>query len=157
MMQNINELSRLTTYLISVSTIISLVFFVSGCAINSSGTEQDLKGQTEDAKKALGAEHQDEATSLNNLATLYFSQGQYRQAEPLLRRSSAIREQALGPDYLDVATSLNNLAMLYYTQGQYAQAEPLLRRSLEIREQALGPDHPDVARGLNNLTGLYYT
>ena len=88
---------------------------------------------------------------LNNLAGLYDAQGHYAQAEPLYKRSLAIREKALGPDHPDVATSLNNLALLYETQGQYAQAEPLYKRSLAIREKALGPDHPDVAAALNNL------
>ena len=41
------------------------------------------------------------------------SQGRYADAEPLYKRSLAIREKALGPDHPDVATSLNNLAELY--------------------------------------------
>ena len=75
------------------------------------------------------------ATSLNNLAELYRDQGQYAQAEPLYKRSLAIREKALGPDHPDVATSLNNLAVLYNAQGQYAQAEPLYKRSLAIERR----------------------
>ena len=34
-------------------------------------------------------------------------------AEPLIKRSLAIREKVLGPDHPDVARSLNNLAELY--------------------------------------------
>ncbi len=96
------------------------------------------------------------ALSLNNLAQLYVNQGRYAQAEPLHKRSLAIREKALGPDHPDVALSLNNLARLYHHQGLYAQAEPLFRRALAIREKALGPEHPDVATSLNNLALLYY-
>ena len=76
---------------------------------------------------------------------LYDDQGRYADAEPLYKRSLAIREKALGPDHPDVALSLNNLAELYHAQGRYADAEPLYKRSLAIREKALGPDHPDVA------------
>ena len=94
-------------------------------------------------------------TSLNSLAVLYQSQGRYAEAEPLFKRSLAIREKALGPDHPDVGTSLNNLAVLYQSQGRYADAEPLLKRSLAIAEKALGPDHPDVGTSLNNLAGLY--
>ena len=94
-------------------------------------------------------------TSLNNLAALYRYQGRYADAEPLYKRSLAIREKALGPEHPDVAYSLNNLAALYELQGRYAEAEPLYKRSLAIREKALGPDHPDVAVSLNNLAGLY--
>ena len=53
------------------------------------------------------------ATSLNNLAGLYDSLGDYAKAEPLYKRALAIWEKALGPDHPDVATSLNNLAALY--------------------------------------------
>jgi tetratricopeptide (TPR) repeat protein len=76
-------------------------------------------------------------------------------AEPLYKRSLAIREKALGPDHPDVAFALINLGALYYNKGRYANAEPVFKRSLEIREKALGPDHPDVAASLNNLANLY--
>ena len=93
----------------------------------------------------------DVAQSLNNLAQLYHAEGRYTDAEPLYKRSLAIREKTLGPDHPDVAASLNNLAELYRNQGRYADAEPLYKRSLAINEKSLGPDHPDVAASLNNL------
>ena len=68
--------------------------------------------------------------------------GRYAEAEPLYRRSLAIREKQLGRDHPDVATSLNNLAVLYQAMGRYAEAEPLYRRSLEIREKQLGATTP---------------
>jgi tetratricopeptide (TPR) repeat protein len=101
--------------------------------------------------------HPDVAQGLNNLAMLYYAQGQYARAEPLYQRSLGICEKALGPEHPNVATSLNNLAGLYSDQGRYAEAEPLLQRSLSIREKALGPEHPNVALNLNNLAGLYST
>ena len=97
-------------------------------------------------EKALGLEHPDVGTSLNNLARLYQSQGRYAEAEPLFRRSLAIREKALGPEHPDVGTALNNLAVLYYSQGRYAEAEPLSKRSLAITEKALGPEHSRMGR-----------
>jgi CHAT domain-containing protein/Tfp pilus assembly protein PilF len=105
----------------------------------------------------VGENHPDTGEALNQLAYLYYMQGQYAQAEPLSKRSLAINEKALGPDHPDVAFSLNNLARLYESQGQYAQAEPLLKRALSIKEKALGPNHPSVATSLNDLAGLYHT
>ena len=61
-------------------------------------------------EKALGAEHLDTASSLNNLATVLSAQGRYGEAEPLYRRALAITEKALGAEHLDTASSLNNLA-----------------------------------------------
>ena len=105
---------------------------------------------------ALGPDHPEVGTSLNNLALLYQAQGRYAAAEPLYKRSLKIGETALGPGHPDVATSLNNLAELYQVQGRYAAAEPLYKRSLKIREIALGPDHPDVGQSLNNLAFLAF-
>ncbi len=105
--------------------------------------------------ESFGAQDPRLARSLNDLAFLYATQGRYVDAEPLFKRSLAIREKALGPAHLDVAQGLNNLAGLYQAQGRYADAEPLYKRSLAIREKALGSGHPDVALGLNNLAALY--
>ena len=106
---------------------------------------------------AASAQNLEQALRLNQKAIQLYNQGRYAEAEPLYKRSLAIREKALGPDHPDVAQSLNNLAVLYVDQGRYADAEPLYKRSLAIREKALGPDHPDVAIALNNLARLYYS
>jgi len=84
-------------------------------------------------EKALGPEHLEVSTSLNNLALLYVATGDYAKAEPLLQRALWIGEKALGPEHPDVAVSLNNLAKLYVATGDYAKAEPLLQRALRRR------------------------
>ena len=93
-------------------------------------------------------------SSLNNLAGLCFAQGDYARAEPLYKRSRAIREKVRGPTHLDVVLSLNNLAELYYAQDKYSRAEPFYRRSLVTTEKLLGPDHPDVANALENYANV---
>ena len=82
------------------------------------------------------------AQTLNSLALLYYAQGKYEQAEPLLKRALTIRKKQFGPEHLNTATTLNNLAALYYSQGKYEQAEPLLKRALTILEEQLGLEHP---------------
>jgi tetratricopeptide (TPR) repeat protein len=104
----------------------------------------------------LGKEHPLVANSLNNLAALYWAQGNYSSAEPLYQRSLAIVEKMLGKEHPLVANSLNNLAALYQELGNYSSAEPLYQRSLAINEKVLGPEHPHVANSLNNLAGLYW-
>ena len=115
--------------------------------------EEQFKAAVKEAE-TFGEQDPRYATSLNSLALLYLTQGNYAQAEPLLQRSLAIAEKALGPEHPNVATSLNNLALLYYTQGKYAQAEPLYRRALAIAEKALGSEHPNVATTLENHADL---
>jgi tetratricopeptide (TPR) repeat protein len=51
------------------------------------------------SEKILGEEHPLTATSLNNLALLYWNQGRYGEAEPLLKRALAIREKVLGSEH----------------------------------------------------------
>jgi tetratricopeptide (TPR) repeat protein len=99
-------------------------------------------------EKALGPDHPDTATTLNNLAFLLRAQGDFAAARPLAERARAIREKALGPDHPDTATSLNNPAFLLQAQSDFAAARPLFERALAIREKALGPDHPDTGRSL---------
>ncbi len=103
----------------------------------------------------LGPEHADTAASLNNLAMLYWAQGQYGEALPPYQRALAISEKALGPEHPSTATSLNDLASLYWAQGQYAQALPHFQRALAVREKTLGPEHAETALSLNNLAELY--
>ena len=73
------------------------------------------------------------ATSLNNLAFLYWSQGKYAKAEPLYRRALAIREKALGPDHPDLAQSLENYAALLRQTGRSAEATEMEARAKAIR------------------------
>ena len=129
----------------------------------AAGLEAYQQGRYGEAEKYLsaalkeaenfGPEDPRLATSLNNLAGIYVTQGKYAEAEPLYKRSLAI----LGPEHPDVAASLNNLAVLYDNQGRYEEAEPLYQRALAVYEEALGPEHPNTSHGLNNLAALYYS
>ncbi|BBD65248.1 hypothetical protein NIES4070_15990 [Nostoc commune HK-02] len=107
-------------------------------------------------QKELGLE-EDVATSYNNLAGLYYSQGRYSEAEPLFIQALALRRKLLGEEHPDVASSLNNLAGLYDSQGRYSKAEPLFIQALALWRKLLGEEHPDVATSLNNLAYLYYS
>ncbi|MHC4270562.1 MAG: tetratricopeptide repeat protein [Planctomycetota bacterium] len=95
------------------------------------------------------------AISLNKLAELYISKGDYAEIEPLYKRILDICENTFGPDHPDVAVSLNKLAELYYNQGRYTEAEPLYKQALDIYESSLSPDYSDVATTLENMAALY--
>jgi tetratricopeptide (TPR) repeat protein len=95
------------------------------------------------------------ASNLSRLATLYYSQGRYEDAEPLYVQALELSKRLLGENHPDVATSLNNLAGLYKSQGRYEDAEPLYVQALELSKRLLGENHPDVATSLNNLALLY--
>ncbi len=101
-------------------------------------------------KRILGDNHPDVATSLNNLAGLYSSQGRYEEAEPLYVQALEMRKHILGDNHPLVATSLNNLAGLYRSQGRYEDAEPLYLEALSILVSRLGDNHPNTQAGWGN-------
>jgi len=79
-------------------------------------------------KQVLGERHPDYATSLNNLAVLYRSMGDYAKAEPLFRQALEINKQVLGERHSSYAAGLNNLAELYESMGDYARPSPSFAR-----------------------------
>jgi tetratricopeptide (TPR) repeat protein len=93
---------------------------------------------------------------MNKLGTLYRTQAQYADAEPLMRRVVEIYKEACGPDHPNVAAGLDNLAVLLRDTNRLGEAEPLMRRALAIDEKVYGPNHPNVASSLNNLATVLY-
>src|SRR5262249_14182367 len=92
-------------------------------------------------EQVLTPDHPDVAVSLNNLAELYGVQGRFADAEPLHKRSLAIREKTLGPDHPLVGQSLNNLAILKFAHEDWAGAVDYWRRGTAIllRRAQRGP------------------
>ena len=98
-----------------------------------------------------------EAASLLDQAGWYlYKRGFYKQAESLLQKALAIREQELGAEHIETASTLNHLATLCLERGEYTQAESLYQHALAIREEKLGATHPDVAQILNDLATVYH-
>ena len=89
--------------------------------------------------------HPNTLKSVNNLAFLLNSKGDYAGAEPLFGVRWKPASGCLGPEHPDTLTSVNNLAALLQSKGDSAGAEPLFRRALEARERVLGPEHPEHA------------
>ena len=93
--------------------------------------------------------------SLSSIGLVYQVTGRFAEADKVLSRSLAMREQLLGPDHPDVANSLNNLGHGYWLEGRYTEAEAAHLRALAIREKTFGPNHPSVAESLLNLGNVY--
>lgn len=69
-------------------------------------------------EKSAGPASREVASALNNEAELYNKLHRYAEAEPLYRRSLAIRQQVLGPDHPDTIKSMNRLAELFHAEGK---------------------------------------
>ena len=88
-----------------------------------------------------GPEHPDVATGLNNLASLYFSQRAFAQAEPLWQRGLSISENLLGTDHPHLVRILVILGRTSQAQKKFDQAETCYTRAIRITEHAMGADH----------------
>jgi tetratricopeptide (TPR) repeat protein len=102
-------------------------------------------------EKALGAEHPNTATILNNLGYLLQEQGDLAGARRNYEHALAIREKVLGAEHADTATSLNNLGQFLQAQGDLAGARRYYERALTIQEKVLDVEHPNTATSFNNL------
>ena len=87
--------------------------------------------------------------------TLLERLGEYRAAEPLLRRALEASERLLGPEHPNTLVYVTTVALLFSSQGNYAAAEPLCRRALKASERVLGPEHPHTLTSINNLANLF--
>ena len=115
----------------------------------------------------LGADHPDVGVALNNLATTYYSERRFPEAELLLRRALDICQKSLATyvgTYSEginvespcVIASLTNLATVERDEHRYAEAESHYQRALTIEEKTLTPEHPEVFRTLVNLARTYW-
>lgn len=102
-----------------------------------------------DAARELGDNDARYATALRNLASFYFFQGRYDDAEPMIAESIRIQEVVLGSAHPAVAASLYDLATLYTARHEFAAAEPLVQRALSITRRTLGADDRHMADGFD--------
>ena len=70
-------------------------------------------------------DHPSVATSLNNLAGLYYTQGKYAEAKLLYKRSLAIFEKVLGPKHPNTMTVKENYAVVLRKLNRTVEAEKL--------------------------------
>ncbi len=114
-----------------------------------------LNEALEVGEKVLGKEHPSTATTYNNIAGVYDSQGDYPKALEWYQKDLAISEKVLGKDHPDTATAYNNIALVYSRQGDYPKALEWYQKALAIREKVLGKDHPSTATTYNKIAEVY--
>lgn len=76
-------------------------------------------------KMVLGPEHPDLLTSMASLASTFWNQGRWTEAEQLFIQVIEIRKTVLEPKHPNMLTSMANLASTFWNQGQWTEAEQL--------------------------------
>ena len=102
-------------------------------------------------QNALGEEHPDTLTVMNNLAETLRQAGDLPGARALEEKTLEIRRRVLGEEHPDTLTSMNNLAGTLWQAGDLPGARDLQEKTLEIRRRVLGEEHPDTLSSMNNL------
>ena len=113
---------------------------------NEAGVAASQQGKYAEAEKyylaalkeaeIFGPEDTRIATTLDNLALLYDTQGEYAEAEHLLKRSLKIYQKFLGPDHPNVARFLENYAALLRKTNRDAEGAQMEVRAKAIREKS---------------------
>ncbi len=85
------------------------------------------------------------------IGDLLIDQGNYREAEDMLRAVSDAREKLLGAEHADTLRSRTRLAYAQYREGKYNEAIAGFRSILGLQERTLGPTHPDTLVSRNGL------
>ncbi len=106
-------------------------------------------------KKVLGIEHPDTLTSMANLASTFWNQGRWKEAEELEVQVMETRRRVLGLEHPDTLTSMANLASTFWNQGRWKEAEELDVQVMETRKRVLGLEHPSTLTSIANLASTY--
>ncbi|KAJ7926649.1 hypothetical protein B0H13DRAFT_2313367 [Mycena leptocephala] len=69
----------------------------------------------------MGAENPDTLTSMANLASTYWNQDRWKDAEALQVVVLETRKRVLGEEHPSTLTSMANLASTYWNQGRHLQ------------------------------------
>src|SRR6266576_3703359 len=95
-------------------------------------------------KTKLGSDHPDTLTSMSNLASTYFNQGRWDEAEELQMDVMDVIKTKLGSDHSFNLTSMANLALTYMYQGRWDEAKKLQMDVRNARKAKLGSMGPIV-------------
>ncbi|MCZ2073943.1 MAG: tetratricopeptide repeat protein [Bryobacteraceae bacterium] len=90
----------------------------------------------------------DLASSLYELANVYFYAGRYQESEALNQRVLAMNRRIYGERHPKVAEVLVNLGAIKQDSGYYKEAEEFHRQSLQITRSFYGDDHYRTASSL---------
>ncbi|MBL8151067.1 MAG: tetratricopeptide repeat protein, partial [Blastocatellia bacterium] len=85
------------------------------------------------------------ASSLNNLAELYRSQGRNEQAEPLHLQALEIQKNIFGWHHPNTIVMLQNIVLVYINQDKKEEALAFLKIAFEIYKQESESQNPNQA------------
>lgn len=102
----------------------------------------------------FGPYHKSVADSSNHLASIYYEQSRFAEAEKLCRQIVNTYEKSLGSKHLEVGKVSQNLAMILQEQNKLQEAEAFYAKALKIMRESAGPFDSDIISLLENYAHL---
>jgi len=102
-------------------------------------------------KKQFGNSHPSIATTLNNLASVFFSEGKFHRALKYYKKSLKIMMKHLGPDDINVATIWNNIGDVHHAMQEDEVAFQSYNHALRIRREYLSETDIRVVRLIEKI------
>ncbi|OCK73098.1 hypothetical protein K432DRAFT_313740 [Lepidopterella palustris CBS 459.81] len=87
-----------------------------------------------------------------NLASTFWNQGRWMEAEDLQKQELEICSRVLGKEHPDTLISMENLAWILKYQDRYDECMELMVTCVHLREKILGVDHPYTISSLATLS-----
>jgi hypothetical protein len=105
----------------------------------------------ETRKSVFGQEHSDTLTSMANLASTFWNQGRWKEAEELQKQELDMCSRVLGQEHPDTLISMENLAWILKCQDRYDECMDIMVTCVRLQEKILGVDHPYTISSLATL------
>ncbi|KAH8882111.1 hypothetical protein GQ53DRAFT_753939 [Thozetella sp. PMI_491] len=86
-----------------------------------------------------------------NLASTFWNQGRWEEAEKLDVQVMETSQNKLGADHPDTLTSMNNLAYTWKSQGRDSDALAMMKGCVQAQQRILGQKHPNTLSSLETL------
>jgi tetratricopeptide (TPR) repeat protein len=99
-------------------------------------------------RRVLGGEHPAIVDWMYRLALVYFRQGRYDEAEPLLAKTFEVRRRSMGEENVDTLCCMGYLASVYFVEAKYEKAEPMFLSMLDIQHRTMGSQYMVIPRRL---------
>ncbi|KAJ6490562.1 hypothetical protein DFH09DRAFT_373151 [Mycena vulgaris] len=112
----------------------------------------ELHQQVESQRKALGDNHPDTLTAMDN-----FSRNcNPRTAQEIGEMVLEMRKTVLGGDHPDTLGTMSYLAHTYHALGRFSEAKTIGEAAMLTRTTVLGSNHPDTLATKGLLIEIYY-
>ncbi len=117
-------------------------------------SETSLKRALEVRERALGPEHADTLSTVQDLAATVLAEDRNEEAVKLARRAAEGREKTLGKGHKDTLASKSFLAYAVQVAGDLPGAEKLIREVVADQTASLGKSHRDTIESRSSLADV---